>query len=174
MTSHHRCRSRRRTLPRVDPDAVRVGKDVIEILTTGMYVRPSRSTANTSRMPPTPSMPPARRRAWATGSEGGFDRVRPCGAARSRSAITAQALQQTDAPDPSCYRRFGKARHKRARLSRRRAAFGACLLPHAAIQDKSGRESKITSVTWDCRALRERLADSCVRAATFATRLLTA
>ena len=162
VTTSSPLRERAPNVTRVDPDAVRVGKDVIEILTTGMYVSPV-TIYREYIQNAADSIDAARAEgALGRGRRGAvsiaFDHAARAVTIRDNGAGIAASGR---ARHSSCYRRLGKARHKRARLSRRRAAFGPCLLPRRCNsgQRRPG-ESKITCVTWDCRALRERLADA--------------
>lgn len=146
---------------RVDPDAVRVGKDVIEILTTGMYVSPV-TIFREYIQNAADSIDAARANGVLGRGQRGevsvaFDHaarsvvIRDNGAGIASKNVADILLAIGGSP-----KRGTNARGFRGvgRLS------GLAYCRALQFRTKAAGENKITSVTWDCRGLRERLADA--------------
>jgi hypothetical protein len=146
---------------RVDPDAVCVGKDVIEILTTGMYVSPV-TIYREYIQNAADSIDAARTKGVLGRGERGLTSVAFDQAARTVTIRDNGAgIAAKDAPGillaiGGSAKRGTNARGFRGvgRLS------GLAYCRELQFKTKAAGESKITAVTWDCRALRERLADA--------------
>jgi molecular chaperone HtpG len=145
----------------VDPDVVRVGKDVIEILTTGMYVSPV-TIYREYIQNGADSIDLARAEGVLGRGRRGEVSIALDHAAR---AVTIRdngaGITAKDAPGillaiGGSAKRGTNARGFRGvgRLS------GIAYCRTLQFRTKAAGEGKITSVTWDCRALRERLANT--------------
>jgi hypothetical protein len=148
-------------IARVAPDAVRVGKDVIEILTAGMYVSPA-TIYREYIQNAADSIDVARADgALGHGQRGvvslTFDHAARAVTIRDNGVgiVAKEALPILLAIGDSG-KRGTNARGFRGvgRLS------GLAYCRALQFRTKAAGESKVTTVTWDCRALRERLADS--------------
>ena len=161
MTKQSPLREQAPDVTRVDPDAVRVGKDVIEILTTGMYVSPvtiyreyiqnAADSIDAARAEGAPGRGQRGEVSVAFDHAGRAVTIRDNGAGIAAKdapgillAIGGSAKRGTNARG---FRGVG-------RLS------GLAYCRTLQFRTKAAGEGKITSVTWDCRALRERLADA--------------
>ncbi len=161
MTTPSPLRESAPDITRVEPDAVRIGKDVIEILTTGMYVSPV-TIYREYIQNAADSIDAARAEGvLGRGQRGAvavtFDHTARAVTIRDNGA----GIAANDAPDillaiGDSAKRGTKARGFRGvgRLS------GLAYCRALQFRTKVAGEGKITSVTWDCRALRERLADA--------------
>jgi molecular chaperone HtpG len=152
---------RERNVFRVEPDTVRIGKDIIEILTSGMYVSPVTIYRE--------YLQNAADSIDAAGAEGTFGRGQR-GAVSVTFDHTARAVTIRDngagiAAKDAAYmllaiggsaKRGTNARGFRGvgRLS------GLAYCRSLQFRTKAAGEGKIMSITWDCRGLRERLADA--------------
>lgn len=161
MSTPSSLRDRAPDLTRVDPESVRVGKDVIEILTTGMYVSPV--TVFREYIQNSADSIDAARAAGTLGlNERGAVSVSFDHAARSVTVRdNGGGIGVKDAVPillaiGDSTKRGTSARGFRGvgRLS------GLAYCRALQFKTKAAGEGKITTVTWDCRALRERLADS--------------
>jgi molecular chaperone HtpG len=146
---------------RVDPDSVRVGKDVIEILTAGMYVSPV--TVYREYIQNAADSIDAARAVGVIGSDEqgavsvSFDHAGRSVVVRDNGAGIAQRdAASTLVAIGGSAKRGTIARGFRGvgRLS------GLAYCRALQFRTKARGESKITTVTWDCRILRERLADA--------------
>jgi hypothetical protein len=145
----------------VDPESVRIGKDVIEILTSGMYVSPAtiyREYVQNSA----DSIDEARSQGTVSNRERGrvsieFDhatrstRIRDNGAGVSSRSAVSTLLSVGASP-----KRGTQARGFRGvgRLS------GLAYCRELEFRTKAAGDDKIATIVWNCRALRERLADA--------------
>lgn len=146
---------------RMDPDAVRVGKDVIEILTTGMYVSPV-SVYREYIQNAADSIDAARAGGAIGKRQQGavsvtFDHAARAVTVRDNGAgIVAKDAAGILLAIGGSAKRGTNARGFRGvgRLS------GLAYCRTLQFRTKAAGESKITTVTWDCRVLRQRLADA--------------
>jgi molecular chaperone HtpG len=145
----------------VDADSIRIGKDVIEILTTGMYVSPV-SIYREYIQNAADSIDAARSRNLLGAGKPGqvsidFDHTARSVVVRDNGAGIAapEALPMLLAIGGSP-KRGTQARGFRGvgRLS------GLAYCRELEFRTKAAGDPTTISVTWDCRALRERLADS--------------
>jgi hypothetical protein len=146
---------------RVDADFVRIGKDVIEILTSGMYVSPVtiyreyvQNAADSIDTVRTQGLLP-------TGKPGkvsiAIDHAARSVVIRDNGAgITTRDALPTLLAIGGSPKRGTQARGFRGvgRLS------GLAYCRELEFRTKAAGERKIVSVTWDCRTLRERLSDA--------------
>jgi molecular chaperone HtpG len=145
----------------VDPESVRIGKDVIEILTSGMYVSPA-TIYREYIQNAADSIDAARAQGIVSTRERGrvsieFDhatrstRLRDNGAGLSSRSAVSTLLSVGASP-----KRGTQARGFRGvgRLS------GLAYCRELEFRTKAAGEDKITTIVWNCRALRERLADA--------------
>jgi molecular chaperone HtpG len=161
VTTPSPLRERAPDITRVDPDAVRVGKDVIEILTTGMYVSPV-TIYREYIQNAADSVDAARANGVLGRGQRGEVSVTFDHAARSVSirdngaGIAAKDAVGVLLAIGGSPKRGTSARGFRGvgRLS------GLAYCRTLQFRTKAAGENKITSVTWDCRGLRERLADA--------------
>lgn len=145
---------------RVDPDTVRVGKDIIEILTTGMYVSPV-TVYREYIQNAADSIDLARANGLLSRGQQGEVTVTFDHSARSvlirdnGAGIATKDAAGILLAIGGSLKRGTSARGFRGvgRLS------GLAYCRALQFRTKAAGESKITSVTWDCRGLRERLAD---------------
>lgn len=144
----------------VEPDAVRIGKDIIEILTTGMYVSPV--TIYREYIQNAADSIDAARAAGIIGQghRGNvsifFDHAGRSVTIRDNGAgIAARDALSILLAIGGSQKRGTNARGFRGvgRLS------GLAYCRTLQFRTKAAGELSITSVTWDCRTLRERLAD---------------
>jgi Histidine kinase-, DNA gyrase B-, and HSP90-like ATPase len=145
----------------VDARDVRIGKDVMELVTSGMYVSPTtifreyvQNAADSVDVARSSGLLTARKRGRV---EVTFDQaarsvlVRDDGVGvKSHDAIPALLAIGASAKRGSTSRGFRGV----GRLS------GLAYCRELEFRTKAAGESKITSLSWDCRALRERLSDS--------------
>ena len=145
----------------IDADAIRVGKDVIEILTTGMYVSPL-TIYREYIQNAADSIDAARTNGPLSRNGTGevsisFDHANRSVSIRDNGLglVSSQAVSTLLAIGDS-QKRGTAARGFRGvgRLS------GLAYCRTLEFRTKAAGETKITSIAWDCRALRERLADS--------------
>jgi molecular chaperone HtpG len=144
----------------VDADAVRIGKDVIEILTTGMYVSPVtiyreyiQNAADSIDVARSEGVLAAGKRGKVSIT---FDHstrsvtIRDTGAGISARDALSTLLAIGGSP-----KRGTRARGFRGvgRLS------GLAYCRELEFRTKAVEDRKVVCVTWDCRALRERLGD---------------
>lgn len=161
MTIPSSLRKRVPDFARVDPDAVRVGKDIMEILTTGMYVSPV-TIYREYIQNAADSIDAARTNGVLDRGQRGevsvaFDHsvrtvvIRDNGAGIASKDAADILLAIGGSP-----KRGTNARGFRGvgRLS------GLAYCRELQFRTKAAGEHKITSVTWDCRGLREQLADA--------------
>jgi hypothetical protein len=161
VTTPSPLRERTPDITRLDLDAVRVGKDVIEILTTGMYVSPV-TIYREYIQNAADSIDAARTEgALGRGQRGAvsitFDHAARAVTIRDNGAgIAAKDASGILLAIGGSAKRGTNARGFRGvgRLS------GLAYCRALQFRTKAAGEGKITSVTWDCRALRERLADA--------------
>jgi hypothetical protein len=145
----------------VDADAVRIGKDVIEILTAGMYVSPV-TIYREYIQNAADAIDAARSQSLLPAEKGGnvsitFDHsarsvtIRDTGAGISSRDALPILLAIGASP-----KRGTQARGFRGvgRLS------GIAYCRELEFRTKAAGEGKVVCVTWDCRALRERLGDA--------------
>jgi Histidine kinase-, DNA gyrase B-, and HSP90-like ATPase len=145
---------------RVDPDVVRIGKDIIEILTTGMYVSPV-TIYREYIQNAADSIDAARAGGvFGHGQRGNvsiaFDHPARSVTIRDNGAgIAARDALPILVAIGGSPKRGSNARGFRGvgRLS------GLAYCRELQFRTKAAGEQKITAVTWDCRALRERLTD---------------
>lgn len=161
MTTPSPLRERTLDSTRVDPDAVRVGKDVIEILTAGMYVSPV-TIYREYIQNAADSIDAARTEGTLGRGQRGAVSITFDHAAR---AVTLRdngaGIAAKDASDILLAIGGSAKRGTNARGFRgvgRLSGLAYCRV--LQFRTKAAGERKITSVTWDCRALRERLADA--------------
>lgn len=161
MNTSSLLRQRAPDATRVDPDAIRIGKDIIEILTTGMYVSPV--TVYREYIQNAADSIDAARLSGALGrSQRGavsiaFDHAARSVTVRDNGAgIPARDALPILLAIGGSPKRGTDARGFRGvgRLS------GLAYCRELQFRTKAAGELKSTSVTWDCRALRERLADT--------------
>jgi hypothetical protein len=146
---------------RVDADFVRIGKDVIEILTSGMYVSPVtvyreyvQNAADSIDAARAQGLFPAGKRGQVSiviDHAARSVRIRDNGAGISARHALSTLLAIGGSP-----KRGMQARGFRGvgRLS------GLAYCRELEFRTKAAGEGKIVSVTWDCRTLRERLGDA--------------
>ncbi len=145
----------------IDIDDIRVGKDVIEIVTSGMYVSPTtiyREYIQNSA----DSIDQAKKKGVLTPREHGrveitFDQGGRSVSIRDNGAgIKAQDAVSTLVAIGGSPKRGSQARGFRGvgRLS------GLAHCRELEFRTKAPGEKKIVSVSWDCRGLRERLTDA--------------
>jgi molecular chaperone HtpG len=148
----------------VDADSIRIGKDIIEILTSGMYTSPV-TIYREYIQNAIDSIDMARSHGLLTERQHGkvsiaFDHharsvtIRDAGLGISRRNAVPILLAMGASP-----KRGTQARGFRGvgRLS------GLAYCRELEFRTKAHGENKIASVTWNCRALRERLADNAFR-----------
>jgi molecular chaperone HtpG len=145
----------------VDPEAVRIGKDVIEILTSGMYVSPV-TIYREYVQNAVDSIDSARSEQIISDRTRGqvsvdidhatrSARIRDNGAGvSSRSALT-NLISVGASPKRGTHARGFRGV---GRLS------GLAYCRELEFRTKAAGDAKITTIVWDCRALRERLADT--------------
>ncbi len=145
----------------VDPESVRIGKDIIEILTSGMYVSPA-TIYREYVQNAADSIDTARSQGVVSNRERGrvwieFDhatrstRIHDNGAGVSSRSAVSTLLSVGASP-----KRGTQARGFRGvgRLS------GLAYCRELEFRTKAAGDDKITTIVWNCRALRERLADA--------------
>jgi hypothetical protein len=145
----------------VDPSAIRIGKDVIEIITTGMYVSPI-TVYREYIQNAADSFDVARSRGLLGPQERGrvsiaFDHSARSVTIRDNGAgISSRDVLSVLLAIGGSHKRGTQARGFRGvgRLS------GLAYCRELEFRTKTSGEKKITSVSWDCRLLRERLADA--------------
>lgn len=162
MTTLSSLRERAPNVTRIDPDAIRIGKDIIEILTTGMYVSPVtiyreyiQNAADSIDIARAFSATLERGQRGAVAVA--FDQAARAVTIRDNGAgIAAKDVPSILLAIGGSAKRGTDARGFRGvgRLS------GLAYCRALQFRTKAAGERKITSVIWDCRALRERLADS--------------
>src|SRR5262249_5467363 len=144
----------------VDPDSVRIGKDVIEILTSGMYVSPI-TVYREYIQNAADSLDAARSQGLLAKSKRGavsisFDHP-------ARSVIIRDAGTGISARDAVPILLAMGASPKRGTAARgfrgvgRLSGLAYCR--EVEFRTKAAGEDTIVSLTWNCRALRERLGD---------------
>jgi len=151
----------RQKLEAVDADAVRVGKDVIEILTAGMYVSPI-TVYREYVQNAADAIDNARTQGLFKQDERGsvsisFDHTARAVNIRDNGAgIPAQHAVPTLLAIGGSHKRETGARGFRGvgRLS------GLAYCRELEFRTKAAGEATVVSIVWDCRALRERLADA--------------
>jgi histidine kinase/DNA gyrase B/HSP90-like ATPase len=151
----------RQNQERVDAETVRVGKDVIEILTTGMYVSPV-TIYREYIQNAADSIDIARAHGLFDAQESGsvsiaFDHPTRSVTIRDNGAgLAARNALPTLLAIGGSHKRGTDARGFRGvgRLS------GLAYCRELEFRTKAAGDDAIVSVTWDCRALRERLADA--------------
>ena len=145
----------------VDAERIRIGKDVIEILTSGMYVSPV-TVYREYIQNAADSIDAARSQQVITGRTRGqvsidFDhgtrstRIRDNGGGLSSRSALSTLLSIGASPKRGTHARGFRGV---GRLS------GLAYCRELEFRTKAAGEDKITKVVWDCRALRERLADA--------------
>ena len=161
MTTPSPLRERTPDATRVEPDEIRVGKDVIEILTTGMYVSPV-TVYREYIQNAADSIDAARADGTLGRGQKGEVSVAFDHAAR---AVTVRdngaGIAGKDAPGILLAIGGSAKRGTNARGFRgvgRLSGLAYCRM--LQFRTKAAGEGRITTVTWDCRGLRERLADS--------------
>lgn len=145
----------------VDPTAIRIGKDLIEILTSGMYVSPI-TVYREYVQNAADSIDLARSQGLLAAKACGTVSISLDHAARSimirddGAGIASRDLLPTLLAVGGSYKRGTRARGFRGvgRLS------GLAYCRELEFRTKARGEKKISSVIWDCRLLRERLADA--------------
>ncbi len=146
--------------PQIGPDVIRIGKDVIELLTSGMYLSPV-TIYREYIQNAADSVDAARDQGLFKKNESG--RVSIDIDHNERSVIIRDngiGLSSRDAP--SCLVAIGDSpkRHTRARGFRGVGRLsGLAYCRELEFRTKAAGETIITSVTWDCRGLRSRLYD---------------
>jgi molecular chaperone HtpG len=143
---------------RVDPDAIRIGKDIIEILTTGMYISPV-TIYREYIQNAADSIDAARAAGFLGQGQRGnvsiaFDHATRSVTIRDNGAgIAAREALPILVAIGGSQKRGTNARGFRGvgRLS------GLAYCRELEFRTKAAGEQKTTSVVWDCRALRERL-----------------
>src|SRR5947207_1929038 len=151
----------REKLESIEADVVRVGKDVIEILTTGMYVSPI-TVYREYVQNAADSIDAARARRFFNSDERGsvsiqFDHATRSVCIRDNGASIAaeEAVPTLLAIGGSQKRETGSRGFRGVgRLS------GLAYCRELEFRTKAAGESTVVSVVWDCRALRERLANA--------------
>jgi molecular chaperone HtpG len=146
---------------RIELDDIRVGKDVIEIVTSGMYVSPV-TVLREYVQNAADSIDVARSRGVLSSRKRGRVDISFDQAARSVSirdngaAVPARDAISTLIAIGASPKRGSSARGFRGvgRLS------GLAYCRELQFRTKAPGENKIVTLSWDCRALRERLADS--------------
>ncbi len=145
----------------VDPTAIRIGKDLIEILTSGMYVSPI-TIYREYVQNAADSIDLARSQGLIGATARGAVSISLDQAARSitirdnGAGIASRDLLPTLLAVGGSFKRGTRARGFRGvgRLS------GLAYCRELEFRTKAQGEKKISSVIWDCRLLRERLADA--------------
>ena len=153
--------STRLTPAGVDADAVRIGKDVIEILTSGMYVSPVtvyreyiQNAANSIDAARSGGIISSRGRGRVSVE---LDHATRSAAIRDNGAgIAASAALSTLLSVGASPKRGTQARGFRGvgRLS------GLAYCRELEFRTKAAGDERVATIAWDCRGLRERLADS--------------
>lgn len=161
MTTPSSLRDRAPDASRVDPDSIRVGKDVIEILTTGMYVSPV-TVYREYIQNAADSIDAARAAGAIARTERGAVSVSFDHAGRSVTVRDNGAGIGTKDAIPILLAIGGSTKRGTSARGFRGVGRLSGLAYCRALQfrTKAAGEAKITTVTWDCRALRERLADA--------------
>jgi hypothetical protein len=153
-------RDRAEDLVPVEPNSVRIGKDIIEILTTGMYVSPV-TVYREYIQNAADSIDAARALGVLARNEQGvvsvsFDHTGRSVTVRDNGAgIAEKDVAPILLAIGGSTKRGTTARGFRGvgRLS------GLAYCRSLQFRTKAAGDAKITTVTWDCRGLRERLAD---------------
>lgn len=160
MNSHSSQKDPVGNYSRVDPTSVRVGKDLIEILTSGMYVSPI-TVYREYIQNAADSIDGARARGILERSERGavaisFDHAARAVAVRDNGA----GIPKKDAVPILLAIGGSTKRQTNARGFRGVGRLSGLAYCRALqFRTKAAGEATITTVTWDCRSLRERLAD---------------
>jgi len=145
----------------IDLDDIRVGKDVIEIVTSGMYVSPI-TVYREYVQNAADSIDAARSAGLLSPRKHGTVEISFDQAARSvvirddgAGIAVRDAISTLVAIGASCKRGMGVRGFRGVgRLS------GLAYCRELQFRTKAANDTKIISLSWDCRALRERLADS--------------
>jgi Histidine kinase-, DNA gyrase B-, and HSP90-like ATPase len=149
------------TPSRVDPDAIRIGKDVIEILTSGMYISPV-TIYREYVQNAADSIDAARSEGNISTRERGRISVDLDHSTRSAlirdngAGVSSGAVISTLLSVGASSKRGTAARGFRGvgRLS------GLAYCRELEFRTKAADDDRIATITWDCRGLRERLADT--------------
>jgi molecular chaperone HtpG len=162
VTTSSPLQERASDITRVDPDVVRVGKDIIEILTTGMYVSPATIYREYIQNAADSIDSGSTKGVLGRGQRGevsvAFDHA-------ARAVIIRDNGAGIPAKDAAGILLAIGASPKRSSTNTRGfrgvgRLSGLAYCRALQFRTKAAGENKITSVTWDCRGLRERLADA--------------